>query len=162
MFTKKRKDYRTFIFITVVITLCLLIIAIAWPTDPEIKQNDDPGTNVNSEQVSENPGQSSSGNAGENDNDEDNEDDENWEEEDNFPPGEKTNISDEGESYYLVKKAGDAVKVFFVDHSGNEIELEDTNIIYDMLSYDDQALFDQGYKVKSQEELAVLLQDFES
>lgn len=161
MFTKKRKDYRTFIFITIVITLCLLIIAIAWPTDPEIKQNDDPGANVNSEQISEKPGQNPSVDPNEKTNDSD-DDDEDWDEEDNFPPGEKTNISDESESYYLVKKAGDAVKVFFVDHSGNEIELEDTKIIYDMLSYDDQALFDQGYKVKSQEELAVLLQDFES
>lgn len=162
MFTKKRKDYRTFIFITVVITLCLLIIAIAWPTDPEIKQNDDPGTKANSEQLSENQNANSAKDNDEKDYGDDDDDDDDWEEEDNFPPGEKTNISDEGESYYLVKKAGDAVKVFFVDHSGNEIELEDTNIIYDMLSYDDQALFDQGYKVKSQEELAVLLQDFES
>ena len=79
-----------------------------------------------------------------------------------FPPREKTNISNESESYYLVKRAGDVIKVFFVDHSGNEVELETTSILYDMLSFDDQALFEEGYKVKTQEELAVLLQDFES
>ena len=62
----------------------------------------------------------------------------------------------------IIFRRSEAVKVFFVDSSGNELELETTQILYDMLSYDDQALFDKGYKVKSQEELAVLLQDFES
>ena len=140
MFTQKRKNYRTFIFVTIIFTLCLLIIAIAWPSDPDIKNNDDPGAKANSEQLSQ----------------------ENEEPEDYFPPREKTNISNESESYYLVKRAGDVIKVFFVDHSGNEVELETTSILYDMLSFDDQALFEEGYKVKTQEELAVLLQDFES
>ena len=152
MFTQKRKNYRTFIFVTIIFTLCLLIIAIAWPSDPEIKNNDDPGAKANSEQLSQ-----------DNEDNEDNDDnDDNENIEDNFPPGEKTNISNESESYYLVKRAGDVIKVFFVDHSGNEVELETTSILYDMLSFDDQALFEEGYKVKTQEELAVLLQDFES
>ncbi|MCI5533691.1 MAG: hypothetical protein MR440_02865 [Firmicutes bacterium] len=161
MFTQKRKNYKTFIFVTIIFTLCLLIIAIAWPSDPEIKNNDDPGAKANSEQLSqenkEHGENKEDGNA-QNGNDEDSD----WDEEDNFPPGEKTNISNERESYYLVKRAGDVIKVFFVDHSGNEVELETTSILYDMLSFDDQALFEEGYKVKTQEELAVLLQDFES
>mgnify|MGYP002169651817 CR=1 FL=1 len=74
----------------------------------------------------------------------------------------KGNMITEGQSYYLVKKAGDAIKVFFVDKSGNEVELETTNIIYDVLGFEDQRLFEEGYKVGSQEELAMLLQDFES
>ena len=40
--------------------------------------------------------------------------------------------------------------------------LEDTEIIYEVLSMEDQKLFDEGITVKNQEELAVLLQDFES
>lgn len=172
MFTRKRKDYRTFIFTGIILALCLLIIVIAWPTDPEQASKDDAGKNVNSGLLSaENKGSGSDEEYGEYHDEEDsekNEEDEEYDEdddayeEDNFPPEEKDDISGNSESYYLVKKAGDAIKVFFVDHSGNELELETTNILYDMLSYDDQSLFDEGYKVKSQEELAVLLQDFES
>ena len=151
MFTRKRKDYRTFIFTGIILALCLLIIVIAWPTDPEQAGKDDTEKNVNSGLLSEeNQGSDPDEEHGE------------YGEEDNFPSEEKGDISGDSESYYLVKKAGDAIKVFFVDHSGNELELETTSILYDMLSYDDQRLFDEGYKVKSQEELAVLLQDFES
>ena len=33
--TKKRKNYMTFIYSAIVVVLCLLIIAIAWPTEAE-------------------------------------------------------------------------------------------------------------------------------
>ena len=42
------------------------------------------------------------------------------------------------------------------------MELETTEIVYELLSTADQKLFDEGCRVESQEELAVLLQDFES
>ena len=149
MFTRKRRDYRSFIFISVIAVLCLLIIVIAWPSDPEIKNGEATGAKANSRQLSEEDfhGERS---------------EQEQQEEDNFPSEQKDNISGDSESYYLVKKAGDAIKVFFVDHSGNELELETTDIMYEMLSYDDQVLFEKGYIVKNQEELAVLLQDFES
>lgn len=149
MFTRKRRDYRSFIFISVIAVLCLLIIVIAWPSDPEIKNGEATGAKANSRQLSEEDfhGERS---------------EQEQSEEDNFPSEQKDNISGDSESYYLVKKAGDAIKVFFVDHSGNELELETTDIMYEMLSYDDQVLFEKGYIVKNQEELAVLLQDFES
>lgn len=165
MFTRKRKDYRTFIFTSVILALCLLIIVIAWPADPEAANNGNSGEKVNSVLISEeNQNLDSSKERDEAYDEEYDGKDEEYDEdeEDNFPPEQKDNISDGAESYYLVKKAGEAIKVFFVDSSGNELELETTQILYDMLSYDDQALFDKGYKVKSQEELAVLLQDFES
>ncbi len=176
MFTRKRRDYRSFIFISVIAVLCLLIIVIAWPSDPEIKNGDATGAKANSRQLSE---EDFHGERSEQEQQEDEEalgeddtsdaditDDDISEddisEEDNFPPEQKDNISGGSESYYLVKKAGDVIKVFFVDHSGNELELETTDIMYEMLSYDDQVLFEKGYIVKNQEELAVLLQDFES
>lgn len=166
MFTRKRKDYRTFIFTSVILALCLLIIVIAWPADPEQAGEGNTGKKANSELVAE-ENQNSDADKEYDETDaegyeEDEGEKEEDEEEDNFPAEEKDGISGEAESYYLVKKAGDAIKVFFVDPSGNELELETTGILYDMLSYDDQSLFNEGYKVKSQEELAVLLQDFES
>ncbi len=62
----------------------------------------------------------------------------------------------------MVKSVDGKVKVFFVNESGEPLELETTEIVYDLLSTADQKLFDEGCKVESQEELAVLLQDFES
>ena len=170
MFTQKRKNYKTFIYTAIIITLCLLIIAIAWPAPPEENPSQNPDERVNAGLV-DNGNEDGDGNTDKkNDNgisdseweDGDDDDDDEDNEEDNFPTVEKPNMMTEGHSYYLVKKAGDAIKVFFVDQSGNEVELETTNIIYDVLGFEDQRLFEEGYKVGSQEELAMLLQDFES
>ena len=172
MFTQKRKNYKTFIYTAIIITLCLLIIAIAWPAPPEENPSANPDERVNAgltdngdedkdgdgEQTYNNSGAAGSEWGDGDDEDDDGEDNE----EDNFPTVEKPNMMTEGQSYYLVKKAGDAIKVFFVDQSGNKVELETTNIIYDVLGLEDQKLFEEGYKVGSQEELAMLLQDFES
>lgn len=185
MFTQKKKNYRAFIYTAIIITLCLLIIAIAWPTAPS-EENDAYGAeqkvsaglsaDTDAASVKKIEDDENANSTGDNGNDENrgsnsaygsddsdfDDEDEYYDGEDNFPPGENSDITGESQSYYLVKKAGESIKVFFVDHSGNEVELETTRILYEMLSYEDQALFDRGYKVSSQEELAVLLQDFES
>ena len=62
----------------------------------------------------------------------------------------------------MVKSIDGQIKVFFVNEDGEPLELETTDIVYELLSTADQKLFDEGCKVESQEELAVLLQDFES
>ncbi len=166
MFTQKRKNYKTFIYTAIIITLCLLIIAIAWPAPPEDNPSPNPDERVNAGLVDNENEDGETTNKNDNgaaDSEwEDDDDDDEDNEEDNFPTVEKPNMMAEGQSYYLVKKAGDAIKVFFVDQSGNEVELETTNIIYDVLGFEDQRLFEEGYKVGSQEELAMLLQDFES
>ncbi len=181
MFTQRKKNYRTFIYTAIILTLCFLIIAIAWPSYPDGK-NDGYGNeqkvnaglptesgdksgevkNPSGELDDENGENSGDNSAYDIDDDPNDDDDEDYDGEDNFPPSENSDITGESQSYYLVKKAGDAVKVFFVDRSGNEVELETTGILYEMLGYEDQLLFDRGYKVSSQEELAMLLQDFES
>ena len=165
MFTQKRKNYKTFIYTAIIITLCLLIIAIAWPAPPEDNPSPNPDERVNAglvDNVDEDGDTTNKNDSGAADSEWEDGDDDEDNEEDNFPTVEKPNMMTEGESYYLVKKAGDAIKVFFVDQSGNEVELETTNIIYDVLGFEDQRLFEEGYKVGSQEELAMLLQDFES
>ena len=75
---------------------------------------------------------------------------------------ENDDISSGLHSYYVVRKDGSNVSVFFVDEKGNQVKLEDTDIVYDVLTPDDQKSFDEGITVADQEELAALLQDFES
>lgn len=174
MFTnnRRKKNYQTFIYSAIIVTLCLLIVAVAWPENVEKQPSEqssksgtvsgDPfpdgygeeGTEANAKANAEDNGEANT-NSGENDSygtgeNNDSEDDE------------KDNISGGGETYYLVKKADGQVKVFFVNEAGKMFELETTGIVYDVLSTEDQKLFDEGFRVRSQEELAVLLQDFES
>lgn len=157
MFTRRKRNYRTFIFSAVIVTLCLLIVAIAWPTEPETedaygnqsgtKQEEQNGTtHQDGVDLSEN-GQPVSGQTGSDGSGKDGD--------------EETNMSQDGQSYYLVKRAGDQIVVYFCDEAGQTVQLETTEILYELLGPDDQKLFDEGVKVSSQEELGTLLQDFE-
>ena len=143
--TKKRKNYMTFIYSAIVVVLCLLIIAIAWPTEAETEP-------VNKQSSTD------MGRIAEPDTDSESSDDE----EKDQSAGEKNIISEKGASYYLVKSVDGRIKVFFVNEEGEKVELETTEIVYELLSTSDQKLFDEGVTLNSQEELAVLLQDFES
>ena len=143
--TKNRKYYMTFIYSAIVVVLCLLIIAIAWPTEAETEP-------VNKQSSTD------MGRIAEPDTDSESSDDE----EKDQSAGEKNIISEKGASYYLVKSVDGRIKVFFVNEEGEKVELETTEIVYELLSTSDQKLFDEGVTLNSQEELAVLLQDFES
>ena len=149
--TKKRKNYMTFIYSSIIVVLCLLIVAIAWPAAPaDPTEPSNPSDTVNASKQTEptEPKESS---------------------EPVNPPetsseqiNEKDNISEDSSTYYLVKSVDGQIKVFFVNKDGDHLELETTEIVYELLSTADQKLFDEGCRVESQEELAVLLQDFES
>ena len=143
--TKKRKNYMKFIYSAIVVVLCLLIIAIAWPTEAETEP-------VNKQSSTD------MGRIAEPDTDSESSDDE----EKDQSAGEKNIISEKVASYYLVKSVDGRIKVFFVNEEGEKVELETTEIVYELLSTSDQKLFDEGVTLNSQEELAVLLQDFES
>ena len=75
---------------------------------------------------------------------------------------EDTGMNPALQTYYLVKRAGTEIVVFFCDISGNMVQLETTEILYDLLGPEDQKLLDRGIRADSQEELSALLQDFES
>lgn len=69
------------------------------------------------------------------------------------------NQSDE---YYLVKESDGIIKVYQYDKNGKESLLRTTDILFSLLSEEDQNLFSEGVVVKSENELLELLQDFES
>ena len=146
--TKKRKNYMTFIYSAIIVVLCLLIVAIAWPAAPADPTEPSDPVNASKQTEPTEPKESS---------------------EPVNPPetsseqiNEKDNISEDSSTYYLVKSVDGQIKVFFIDGNDEPLELETTQIVYELLSTADQKLFDEGCRVESQEELAVLLQDFES
>ena len=159
---RKKKNYRTFIYSAIIVVLCLLIIVIAWPADTAAQEDTpQPDSTLQTElqkdfSVNEDTEVDADYEVSSDENTENNDSTDNTENVDN------TGITDAADSYYLVKRQDGQIKVFFVDESGNNIELETTEIIYEVLGTEDQKLFDEGIAVKNQEELAVLLQDFES
>ncbi|WP_312091219.1 hypothetical protein [Aminipila sp.] len=64
--------------------------------------------------------------------------------------------------YYLVKESDGIIKVYQYDKKGKEHLLRSTDILYSLLSEDDQELFSEGVEIKTEDELLELLQDFES
>ncbi len=173
MFTKRSKrNYRIAVWTAVVICLCILILYFAWPEKPAeskvpaLNPDYDPSVAASSK---EEKGLSTI---------EEYLADDEWDEKEEFTDDETAedgiaqkdgNLSEKEENsitepqspYYLVKRAGNEIAVFFCDSRGNMVQLETTEILYEMLGPDDQLLFDQGIKISSQEELSVLLQDFE-
>ena len=158
MFTRQKKNYRIFVYTALVITLCLLVAALFWPKDST--PQDDAQVNAQTETGQEGQEQQEQIQDGGSD--------------DGGSAAEQTGGSGDGDvrenddissglhSYYVVRKDGSNVSVFFVDEKGNQVKLEDTDIVYDVLTPDDQKSFDEGITVADQEELAALLQDFES
>ncbi|MCL2436589.1 MAG: hypothetical protein FWD00_00975 [Clostridiales bacterium] len=63
--------------------------------------------------------------------------------------------------YYLVKAVDGIIKVFYYDADGRETLLQNTNIVYALISEVDQRLFSQGVILDTQDELMDLLQDFD-
>lgn len=150
MFSRKKKKYRTFVVTALIVAVCILIIVLLWPQNLETKEINE--VNVSVDSRSNEPAKPSN----EHENSQITDDvvkEENIEQE--------TSTSTNMESYYIVKKNGEVISVFFVDKEGKKVRLEDTDIIYEVLTLEDQKLFETGIIVEDQEKLASLLQDFE-
>lgn len=65
------------------------------------------------------------------------------------------------QSYYLLKSDNNSIKIFFSDKTGQLIELETTDILYETLSETDQERLTEGIKAGNREELEMLLMDYE-
>ena len=164
MFTRQKKNYRIFIYAALIITLCILVVALMWPkaaepdavdqanaqTDAEDENSIDADNKEREKDVSDNNVSGS------------NEEDEPDEQRENEDTHDKSVVGEKQDTYYVVKRNGDKISVFFSDENGEEIELETTDIIYELLTPEDQKNFDEGIKAESQEQLSSILQDFES
>ncbi len=80
-------------------------------------------------------------------------------------PGGTTEKDEESrfyQSYYLVKLDNNVIKIFFSDETGKLTELEETGIIYETLSADDQKRFADGIRLEKRDDLNKLMMDYES
>ena len=148
MFTRQKKNYRVFVYTALIITVCLLAAALLWRADDPAAGTEaaaDTAAETEKQEKEEIPP------ADEPADSEKNEEDVN-----------ERGITQNSQSYYIVRRDGDVISVFFVSPDGEEVRLEDTDIIYELLPPEDQNSFDEGIKAESQDQLASLLQDFES
>lgn len=158
MFTKNKRNYRTFLFSAVIVTLSLLVIALAWPVSDEEPAGEGGKNSSLASGAEKAEGQTKTGAEDE----PDSQQAADMDEEAGKTDSEEDDMNSQDQSYYLVKRAGEQIAVFFCDTEGNTVQLENTEILYEMLGPEDQKLFEEGIRVKTQEELSVLLQDFES
>lgn len=66
------------------------------------------------------------------------------------------------QTYYMLKYDNDIVRIFFSDQQGNLTELEETNIVYETLSPEDQQQLLDGIQAENREALNRILMDYES
>lgn len=66
------------------------------------------------------------------------------------------------QTYYLLKYDNDVVRIYFSDQQGKLTELEETDIVYETLSTEDQKQFVDGIQVENRDALNRLLMDYES
>lgn len=151
MFSKKKKNYRVILTTALIISICVLIALILWPTSPQTKSNE---VNTNVESKSDIDKDGSLNHSDQSTNPQNNHTE-------NSYSDDGASTFEGGKSYYIVKKNGDVISVFFITGNGEQIKLEDTEILYETLPIEDQNNFDIGVIVEKQEELASLLQDFE-
>ncbi len=155
MFTKQKKNYKIFVYTALVLTVCLLITAILWPKEEKSADN------MANAQTEIQPQEDETG--GKSDVDRNKEQNDGYSEnQDETKENQKHDISSEVESYYIVRKDGSRISVYFLNEDGNEVKLETTDIVYELLTPEDQKAFAEGIKIDTQENLAALLQDFES
>ena len=166
MFTRQRRNYRIFVYAALIVTLCILVAALMWPKDSapagsdEIKSENE--ANADSQAGDQDGYDNNGGKNNDGSQSASKDDDGDQDQNDQDKDDDKPVVSGAKDTYYVVKRDGDRISVFFSDENGREIELESTDIIYELLTPEDQKKFDEGIKAESQEQLSSLLQDFES
>lgn len=164
MFTRQKKNYRIFIYAALIITLCILVVALMWPktAEPDAVDQANAQTDAEDENSIDADNKDRETDVSDNNVSGSNEEDEPDEQRENEDTHDKSVVGEKQDTYYVVKRNGDKISVFFSDENGEEIELETTDIIYELLTPEDQKNFDEGIKAESQEQLSSILQDFES
>ena len=164
MFTRQKKNYRIFIYAALIITLCILVVALMWPktAEPDAVDQANAQTDAEDENSIDADNKGRETDVSDNNVSGSNEEDEPDEQRENEDTHDKSVVGEKQDTYYVVKRNGDKISVFFSDENGEEIELETTDIIYELLTPEDQKNFDEGIKAESQEQLSSILQDFES
>lgn len=171
MFSQKKENhtwiYACAVLIVAIFAIVILIAALTGKENEEdaLKANLESRVNENTANVKE-PEDSADGEDLDTEDDEDTDiaaaDDTDDENKDKLQNPQKDTDGQFYQSYYLIKYDKNVIKIFFSDETGHLIELEDTSIVYETLSAQDQSRFKEGIKVENRDDLNRLMMDYES
>lgn len=171
MFSQKKKNhtwiYACAVLIVAIFAIVVLIAALTGKENEEdaLKANLESRVNENAANAKE-PEDSAAGSDLDAEDDEDRDiaaaDDTDDENKDKLQNPQKDTDGQFYQSYYLIKYDKNVIKIFFSDEAGHLIELEDTSIVYETLSAQDQSRFKEGIKVENRDDLNRLMMDYES
>ncbi|MEY8367954.1 hypothetical protein AALA24_04210 [Anaerovoracaceae bacterium 42-11] len=172
MFSQKKKNhtwiYACAVLIVAIFAIVILIAALTGKENEEdaLKANLESRVNENTANAKE-PEDSADGEDLDTEDDEDTDTETNGdtiegENKDKLQNPQKDTDGQFYQSYYLIKYDKNVIKIFFSDETGHLIELEDTSIVYETLSAQDQSRFKEGIKVENRDDLNRLMMDYES
>ena len=158
MFSQRRKRYKNMVFASVLVAVAILALVVLLGYLGSLKDNPNTETPVNevisATEDTEEPAT---------DDDRDTADDD-VEMENRQTEGEPSQLqmNEKKQTYYLLKYDNDVIRIYFSDQQGKLTELEETAIVYETLSTEDQTQFQEGIQVENRDELNRLLMDYES
>lgn len=158
MFSQRRKRYKNMVFASVLVAVAILALVVLLGYLGSLKDNPNTETPVNevisATEDTEEPAK---------DDDRDTADDD-VEMENRQTEGEPSQLqmNEKKQTYYLLKYDNDVIRIYFSDQQGKLTELEETAIVYETLSTEDQTQFQEGIQVENRDELNRLLMDYES
>ena len=151
MFSQRRKKYRNVVWASVLTAVAILAMVALLGYLGSFRDKNYSETNVNELVATQAGTVEADGDDSAVDNDHHDIDDD----EDSEPLAKK-------QTYYLLKYDNDVVCVYFSDQQGKLTELEETAIVYETLSTEDQRQLMDGIQVENRDALNRLLMDYES
>ena len=152
MFSQRRKKYRNMVWASVLTAVVLLSFIVLLGYLGSLKDNPNAEAPVN-ETVSTTEDAEETGA---------DEDAALATEDESEAEDEQLQTEEKKETYYLLKYDNDVIRIYFSDQQGKLTELEETAIVYETLSTEDQIQFQDGIQVDSRDALNRLLMDYES
>ena len=119
MFTRQKKNYRIFIYAALIITLCILVVALMWPktAEPDAVDQANAQTDAEDENSIDADNKDRETDVSDNNVSGSNEEDEPDERRENEDTHDKSVVGEKQDTYYVVKRNGDKISVFFSDEN---------------------------------------------
>lgn len=155
MFSQKRKKYKNLVWASVLTAVAILALVALLGYLGSFRDKDYNEISVNEPAATQEP-------AGDADDDYDDYNEEEPSDSENDETVQTASKDVKKQTYYLLKYDNDVIRIYFSDQQGELTELEETNIVYETLSTEDQKQFLDGIQVENRDALNLILMDYES
>lgn len=155
MFSQRRKKYKNLVWASVLTAVAILALIALLGYLGSFRDKDYNETSVNEPVASQESVDDAYDDYDKNDKNE-------FSDDENDGVVESVGNTAKKQTYYLLKYDNDVIRIYFSDRQGELTELEESNIVYETLSTEDQQQFRDGIQVDNRDALNRLLMDYES